>query len=282
MSPQSTPEIRPPTEKRIVVLLDANAWVAEAMLNSFQGRSLIDLLAQSGGKILLPEIVEKEVTKEICSAAKSAADKAANEIGRLNSLTRQEINFVQPSSEDVKTRIKVNLEELQQLLVRNDFTFDHAKQALERILSKLPPCGSNNEQFRDACIWQDCLTYGRNDRIFLVTADQAFYKSRKYENGMAEELQREIKDMNADVQIFPSVGDLYSCLAKDVPERDTIEIARKIEQRLTEVIEESLGRNGFSDARTQQAIHFIEADEITHSAACIVHSLVRALQRNRG
>jgi hypothetical protein len=50
-----------------IVVLDANAWINELMLNSFVGASLVDFLAQSTGKILLPEIVEEELTRGICA-----------------------------------------------------------------------------------------------------------------------------------------------------------------------------------------------------------------------
>jgi hypothetical protein len=58
--------------KQPIVLLDACAWIEEWMLSSFQGASLVDFLAQSEGKMLLPEIVEEELRRcPLTIAAKS-------------------------------------------------------------------------------------------------------------------------------------------------------------------------------------------------------------------
>src|ERR1700730_10423511 len=248
MTPQSSPASTSQPEQPIVAL-DANAWIDGWMLNSFHGANLIDFLAQSKGKLLLPEIVEEELKRGIAKRAQSAADKIAAEIGRLNSLTRQGIAFNSHSSAVIETAIKTNLGELEPLLIRCAFTFEHARDALNRIYIGRPPCGQNNEQFRDACIWHDCRTYGKENKVFFVTADTAFYDAKKYEKGLAKELQQEINAAHADVQIFPTIGELYKQLAPDVPARDTREIAEKITQELRRVIDESLSRHGFSDAQ---------------------------------
>ena len=248
MTLQSSPESTSQTEQPIVVL-DANMWIKESMLNSFAAATLVDFLAQSKGKMLLPEIVEQELRHRILNEARSAAHKAVAEVGRFNNLTGLEIAFDPPSSEDIQTAIKFNLEKLEPLLIRTDFTFERARQALNRIYSKRPPCGQNNEQFRDACIWEDCVTYGKDHKVFFVSADTAFYDAKKLENGLAKELQEEINTAHADVRIFPSIGELYKHLAPDAPVRDMREIAQKITQELRRAIYECLSRHGFSDAQ---------------------------------
>jgi rRNA-processing protein FCF1 len=244
----SNPESTSQTEQPIVVL-DANVWIKESMLNSFAAASLVDFLAQSKGKMLLPEIVEEELRRGISKEARSAADKAATEVGRFNNLTGLEIAFDPPSSEVIQTAIKSNLRKLEPLLIRTEFTFERARQALNRIYLKRPPCGQNNEQFRDACIWEDCVTYGKDHRVLFVSADTAFYDAKNLEKGLAKELQEEINATHADVQIFSSIGELYKYLAPDVPVRDMREIAQKITQELRRAIYESLSRHGFSDAQ---------------------------------
>jgi PIN domain len=243
--------------KQAIVVLDANAWIKEWMLKTFAGASLVEFIAQSKGKMLLPEIVEEELKRGISREALSAADKAAAAIGQLNRLTGRNVAFDPPSSEVIQTAIKTSLGRLEPLLIRSEFTFEHARQALNRIYSKLAPCGQNNEQFRDACIWVDCVTYGKDHKVFFVSADKSFYDAKTYEKGLAKELQEEIKTAHADVRIFPSVSDLYKHLAPDVPVRDTREIAHKITQELRHVVDQSLSRHGFSDAQlSEQSISF--------------------------
>jgi hypothetical protein len=205
----------------------------------------------------LPEIVEEELKRGISKEALSAADKAADAIGKLTKFTGRTIAFDPPSSDVIQTTINTNLRRLEPLLIRTEFTFEHARQALNRIYSKLAPCGQNNEQFRDACIWLDCVTYGKDHKVFFVSADTAFYDAKKYEKGLDKKLQEEINTAHADVRLFPSVGDLYNHLAPDVLVRDTREIAQKITQELRHVIDKSLSRHGFSDAELSgQSISF--------------------------
>jgi hypothetical protein len=248
MTLQSSPESTSQPEQPIVVL-DANAWIDGWMLNSFQGASLIDFLAQSKGKMLLPEIVEEELRRRIVERARSTGAKIEVEINRLNKLTRQEIAFNSPSSAVIETAINTNLEKLEPLLIRTAFTLEHARRALNRIYLGRPPCGQNNEQFRDACIWEHCVTYGKDRKVFFVTGDTAFYEAKKPEKGLAKELLEEISAANADVRIFQSIGDLYNHLAQDVPVRDVSEIAQNITRKLMSVINESLSGYGFSDAQ---------------------------------
>ena len=42
---------------------NSNIWITEGLLNSMQAVSLVDFLRRSGGKILLPEIVERELAE---------------------------------------------------------------------------------------------------------------------------------------------------------------------------------------------------------------------------
>lgn len=263
MTPQSSPESIPDTEQPIVVL-DANAWIKEWMLNSFAGASLVDFLAQSKGKMLLPEIVEEELRLGISKLAQLAAGKAASAIGQLNKLTGRELAFDPPSSELIQTAIKTNLETLEPLIIRTEFTFEHARQALNRIYLKLPPCGQDNEQFRDACIWEDCVTYGKDHNVFFVSDDKAFYETKNPEKGLAKELQEEIKAANANVRIFTSIGALYKHLAPDVPVRDMKEIAQKITQELRRVIYESLSQRGFSDAQLSRQSISLKATQVAN------------------
>ena len=133
---------------------------------------------------------------------------------------------------------------LEPLVIRCAFTFEHAKDALNRIDLGRP---LNNEQFRDACIWQDCVTYGKDNTVFFPTLRSTMLKSLR--TGWLKNFEREITAARADVPIFPSIGKLYDHLTPAIAERDTREIAEKIAQELRPVIDESLRRHGFSDAQ---------------------------------
>ena len=40
-------------------------------------------------------------------------------------------------------------------------------------MAKQPPCGSENEQFRDCCIWRDCIEYGKQRKMLFVSAESS-------------------------------------------------------------------------------------------------------------
>ena len=136
------------------------------MLNSAAGANLVDFLAQSKGKILLPEIVEKELRHGVSKQARSAADKIAVDIDRLHKLTRQEIAFNSPSSAVIEAGIETNLKGLEQLLIRCHFTFEHAKDALNRIYLGRPPCGQNNELTFPSKWWTPLISSFGSRKVF--------------------------------------------------------------------------------------------------------------------
>jgi hypothetical protein len=245
----------PRSEQPTILLLDANVWISELMLKSFPGASLVDLLSPSAGKILLPEIVERELNQGILRQAQSSGKKATDEIGWLKRLIGQELNFVPPSSAIVEKAIKTGLQALEPLLIRTKFTFEHAVSALDRILSKQLPCGPNNEQFRDACIWHDCISHGTRNKVYFVTGDVAFYESKVLEKGLASALKDELKTAGADVEVFSKIGDLYDRIAPDAPERDTEEIGHKIAQELGSILDKILIDHGFADVKLSNPLH---------------------------
>ncbi len=101
---------------------------------------------------------------------------------------------------------------LDSILDKSAFTHDHAKFALDMILAKRPPCGQNNEQFLDCCIWRDCIQYGKQREVLFVTADTGFYKGNKYERGMADELAECLARESSKVQLFSDLLSLYNFL----------------------------------------------------------------------
>jgi hypothetical protein len=130
MTMQSSPESTSQS-KRPVALLDANVWIKEWMLNSAAGANLVDFLAQSNGKILLPEIGEKELKLGISKQAQSAIAKITVEMDHLHKLTQEAIPFNSPSSAVIDEGIDTNLQGLARLLIRCDFTLKHAKKDLK-------------------------------------------------------------------------------------------------------------------------------------------------------
>ncbi|MCH7712492.1 MAG: radical SAM protein [Chloroflexi bacterium] len=80
---------------------------------------------------------------------------------------------------------------------------------LERMLKKIPP-SNKNQQFKDAVLWENCLEVLKTDAVCLVSNDKAFYKSREYSQGLADELKQDIEKCPNEFKIFPRLADLLS------------------------------------------------------------------------
>ena len=118
------------------VVLDANVWIAERLLQSAIGSALLYALTGAKALIILPQVVELEVNRVL----PELAEKAVNIIGREASLLRQlsghDLFFTGPSTAAIDDGIKDRWEKLGGLLVRVPFTHEQAQSALSRVIKK--------------------------------------------------------------------------------------------------------------------------------------------------
>lgn len=139
-----------------------------------------------------------------------------------------------PSQDAVRQGIDRRWEELSGATKELPFSFEHARAALHRIIAKLPPCGSNNEQFRDSCIWQAVLDLASEAAVHLVTNDNAFYESGRSESGMSTVLAAEAKSAEHTIRLHRKLSDFLNeaGLREETPDTENIKIA--IEPHLIE------------------------------------------------
>jgi hypothetical protein len=104
---------------------------------------------------------------------------------------------------------------------RIPFTHEHAKAALSRIIAKVAPCGENNEQFRDACIWAAALEAAKNRPVHLITNDGAFFEGRDRTRALlAQALQHEVQRLGVGIHVFPTVSRFLDSVAPRVEKLD--------------------------------------------------------------
>ena len=131
------------------------------------------------------------------------------------------------------------------LLVRTPFKFDHAKAALRRIIAGVPPSGSNNEQFRDACIWETALEFAAGQRVHLVTADLAFYEGRNRTSGLSPALVAECSSSGSEILLHSSLDAFLRATSAAVPALDEGSLKTAIIAAATPLAEEiASGRAG--------------------------------------
>lgn len=207
------------------LVLDANAWISERMLQSSAGSAVLYAVAANSASIGLPEIVEMEVNRVL----KNQANKATSELRKNIELLRQ-LSGHQHLYHPVPTEVAIvegmgrRWNELGGVLVRAQFTFEQAQSALRRIIDHTPPSGENNEQFRDCCIWASVLDFALSRVVHFVTNDSAFYESRDRKN-LAIQLQTELVRLGRDVRIYPTIHAFLAASAQSeivVIEKDVI------------------------------------------------------------
>jgi hypothetical protein len=229
LSSAATPvrDRQPEPIRPILVVPDTDLLISSYLLQTTAGSALADLLARSNGHILLPEVVELELTNVLGRKLEQDAERAADQLSGLSAIMQRNVLRL-PDTKELNTAIEQRLGELRPLVLREPFTFEIARAALTRVIEKKQPSGANNEQFRDCCIWEHCLRLGKRHDIYLVTADSHFYEGRKPENGLATQLRSELERENASVSAYVTLSKLIQHLAPSVPPHDAEQLGRRI------------------------------------------------------
>ena len=215
------------------VVLDANVWVAERMLKSSLGNALLYALTGAKASIGLPEVVELEVNRVLPEMAERAVSVVGRETSLLRQLSGQNLMFTGPTALAIREGIADRWKQLGGLVVRVPFSQEQAQSALARIIAKTPPCGENNEQFRDCCIWQVSVSLAEKCDVHLITADSAFYEGRKTSLGLAKSLRDELVAEKRALHIHASIQDFLTALGNTAAAVDEDAISAAIIQSIT-------------------------------------------------
>jgi PIN domain len=192
------------------VLPDANIWIAERLLQSAIGSAFLYSVTRAKSSILLPEVVELDVGQVLPKKAEEGVSAIKRELSLLQQLSGHDLRVDAPSQLAIQEGIQERWNQLSGLLVRLPFTHDQAKSALLRVVRGTPPCGKNNEQFRDCCIWEAAVSMSTDRVVHVVTGDTAFYENRDKAAGLASALRNEPAVAKKHIQIHPSLDDFLA------------------------------------------------------------------------
>jgi len=210
------------------VLLDANIWITERLLQTTIGNAFLYAIAGAKSSMILPEVVELEIAQTLPEMAERAVEIIKRELTLLRQLSGHELMITAPSALAIKDGIAVRWDQLSGALIRQPFTHDQAKSALHRVLQGLPPSGNNNEQFRDCCIWDAALSMAEDRTVHLISQDTAFYENRNKASGIAKILQSELIATKKDIQIHYSLRDFLANVSSDSAAIDEEAIGHQI------------------------------------------------------
>jgi PIN domain len=193
-----------------------------------------------------------EVENILIQFGEKAVDDIRKSIALLKHLSgNQMLSFMAPNHEAIQNGMRARWTQLDGVIQRVAFTHDHARSALRRIITKSPPSGDNNEQFRDCCIWEATLEVAEGGPVHLITNDAAFYEGRDRARGLARQLEKKVRDKKLDVNIYSKIQDFLSMKKDFITILDTDALASKIMQavlpaaREIVAMENDKGRNDF-------------------------------------
>lgn len=224
------------------VVVDSNIWVAERILQTTIGSAFLYALTGSAGKIVLPEIVEREVQLVLLTQSEKAVGDIARAAGLLRHVSGQSLQYSAPTEAAMEKGIAARWAQLEGLLERVEFTLDHAKAALERIYKSVAPCGPNNEQFRDCCIWEIVKAKAQTLPVHFVTGDSAFYESRDPRKGLAKILQEEAIAGRLNIRLHSTLGGFLDSIQAVGPKLDPHELSLAIIPAVAPIVAEKVSQ----------------------------------------
>jgi hypothetical protein len=100
------------------VLLDTNVWVAERLLQSSIGSAFLYALTRTKSSILLPEVVELEITRVLPDMAERAVGRIRGDLSLLRQLSGHNLAVTAPSALAIEDGIRERWSQLNGLLIR--------------------------------------------------------------------------------------------------------------------------------------------------------------------
>lgn len=211
------------------VVLDTNVWVSNPSLNTPIGVALLYALRRLNRTIGLPEVIELELTKHTTRLAVEALQAIAKGYGMIGTIMGSRDDYKVPSETEVRERLALVLKEHDQILTRVAFTVEHARGALDRVLSELPPNGPKNQQFKDSAIWEVILELARSMDVDLVTDDKQFFDNRDTTKGLARNLRIEAAQQPHHIRVFGGLKAYLASLEEKVPAVDPLPVISAIQ-----------------------------------------------------
>ena len=230
------------------IIFDTNIWLSELGLNSAKGAATRFFVKNKGAKVVLPEVVKLEAVINFKNELSKYIFEIERNYQQLLSIFGKLKEIVLPSAEDIDHKVESIFAESQLEIMEIPFCLESARNSFLKTINKSPP-SDKNQQFKDGVIWADCVSLLKEDIVWFVTADKAFYQNRQYDKGLAKTLSDEIEGYENKVVLFPSVSKLIE------------EIKTEIEIDQNKLIDQFLQLNNLSIKNILKVNNFVMSGE---------------------
>lgn len=222
------------------VVLDTNIWRSELLLRTPLGAALLFAVHQSKAQIGLPEVVEKEVFRQIVKLGGEASESIKKHLRIIEVLIGFRPDYTPPDESKFTEAVKNRLDEIKHIVNRVPLTLDHARLAMEMVIAGLPPSSNNNEEFRDSLVWQAVIELSKTQFVHFVTSDKGFFRERDVKLGLAINIREDIRANNNNIYVHADLRSCVSTLQKNVSGPNKNIIAREISTLLATELEKSV------------------------------------------
>ncbi|MGD0383526.1 MAG: PIN domain-containing protein [Thermoguttaceae bacterium] len=199
----------------MIVVFDSNVWLSELGLRSGAGAAAKFFLNQNKACLAIPEVVRLEVQHNLQNRLSEHIEKIRTNYMQLLTAFGKLKEIVLPTDVDVQAKVGELFASVEVAKIEVPFTLDSARSSFIKTVEKLPP-SDKSQEFKDGVLWADCLELLASGSVVLVTSDKAFYKDRKYENGLAQNLKEEISGKKNQLQIKASLSELLQSFRKPI------------------------------------------------------------------
>jgi hypothetical protein len=219
-------------------------------LNSTLGAATRFYLRKQNARVALPEVVRLEAETHFRRDLKEFIRLIGENHRKLLSVFGSLKEIVLPDDVQVNAKISQIFDGLGVQILDIPFSIESARDSFLKTIAKEPP-SDQTQQFKDGVLWADCRKLLETEDVYLVTADKAFYSGRRYDAGLAGNLEAEVSSANHSFRVFPSLEGLLADVKSEIgiDRNKLLEVYTKQErQRLND----TLNRNGFTIGATIQ------------------------------
>ena len=237
------------------------------MLRSSTATAVLYSLRAQDGVLGMPHVLEEEIKRQGKQAGHRARQSVQGGLEDLRRLLGSAPSPTLPSDEVLDQASAQRLGELERLLVRVPFDFEQAKEALRRVLDRVPPNGEKDQQYKDTLIWLATTVLARDFDVVVVTADKGFYADKDPNKGLAPEL---LADLAEDMHVIavPKLAAAAEHLRSSQPPVDRQALVALIDNVAAEILAESSGRADFQfGPLTSADLHVFATEEPDRLAA---------------
>ncbi|MFY9989267.1 MAG: PIN domain-containing protein [Chthoniobacterales bacterium] len=194
-----------PPDLPIGVVLDANIYYGDPALRGADALALLYFLKQARGRLVLPEIVEREIEENI---REEGGDHSDNIKAGLNYFGRLQNRQLDSEEGDLSEWVKAFRKRLLAIdPLRIAMSRDHLRSAAERVIKKEPPSGNKGQQFKDCLVWEATLEAASNHSVLLVTNDGDFQNPSQ-----RPKLEQEASRSKGGIKIIKSLRECLTTL----------------------------------------------------------------------